>query len=293
MGEENITESSLAFPNESLPSTEVDTSSRRATTGTKQTPEATDSKPETKNMETHAQELHNAPGHGWKHYFFEFFMLFLAVFCGFLAENLREEMVNHKREQGYMRSFVEDLKQDTAQLNKIIAALSIKLVYRDSLLHELANPGVFRSSSRACYFFNMSYHFPDFIYTDRTIQQLKNSGAMLLIKNSAVSDSIMDYDSRVKTVYIAQSQLNILALTIAGQKNKLFQERLINTDYSGFQNSAVPLLTQNKVDVEEFYNSMQDQGTAFRYLKALDADLLASATRLIDFIDRKYKLDAE
>ncbi|HEY4874217.1 MAG TPA: hypothetical protein VIH86_01465 [Puia sp.] len=30
-------------------------------------------------MEVHSQELHKAPGHGWKHYLFEFFMLFLAV----------------------------------------------------------------------------------------------------------------------------------------------------------------------------------------------------------------------
>src|SRR5579864_3075045 len=45
---------------------------------------------ETRNMETHAHELHKAPGHGWKHYFFEFFMLFLAITLGFYAENLRE-----------------------------------------------------------------------------------------------------------------------------------------------------------------------------------------------------------
>jgi hypothetical protein len=34
--------------------------------------------------ETHAQ------GSKWTHYFWEFLMLFLAVFCGFLAENIRE-----------------------------------------------------------------------------------------------------------------------------------------------------------------------------------------------------------
>lgn len=247
----------------------------------------------TENMETHAQELHKAPGHGWKHYFFEFFMLFLAVFCGFLAENFREEMVNKKREHGYMKSLAEDLKQDTAKLTKIIASLDVKLLYRDSLLLELANPGVFNSSAKAYYFFNQSYHFPDFIYTDRTIQQLKNSGAMLLIENTAVSDSIMDYDSKVKTVYIAQSQLNTLALTIASNKEKLFQNRLLETSSSGFQNAAVPLLSQNKVDVEAFYNSMHDQGIAFVYLKNLDVDLLSNATRLINFINKEYKLGNE
>lgn len=35
-----------------------------------------------------------APHHkkNWKSYFWEFLMLFLAVFCGFLAENQRELM---------------------------------------------------------------------------------------------------------------------------------------------------------------------------------------------------------
>jgi hypothetical protein len=270
-----------------------DTSSKQAFSNTEQTSDITDPKTEIKDMETHAQELHKAPGRGWKHYFFEFFMLFLAVFCGFLAENFREKIVNNTREHGYMKSLAEDLKQDTARLNKIIAALDLKLLYRDSLLHELANPDVFKSSAKAYYFFNMSYHFPDFIYTDRTIQQLKNSGAMLLIKNTAVSDSIMDYDSKVKTVYIAQTQLNTLALTIASEKNKLFQNRLLDTVHRGFQNPTVPLLSQNKVDVEEFYNNMHDQGIAFLYLKNLDADLLSSAIRLINFINKEYKLDNE
>jgi hypothetical protein len=35
--------------------------------------------PATQIMETHAQELHKAPGQGLKHYLFEFLMLFLAI----------------------------------------------------------------------------------------------------------------------------------------------------------------------------------------------------------------------
>src|SRR5215813_12293444 len=69
-------------------------------------PKPRDSKPqpqlETSNMETHAQHLHKAPGGGWSHYLFEFLMLFLAVFCGFLAENQREHMVERRREKDYI-----------------------------------------------------------------------------------------------------------------------------------------------------------------------------------------------
>src|SRR5881396_2018878 len=48
------------------------------------------------------------------HYLWEFLMLFLAVFCGFLAENIREHQVEYKREKQYMFSMLEDLKADTA-----------------------------------------------------------------------------------------------------------------------------------------------------------------------------------
>jgi len=226
----------------------------------------------------------------WTHYLWEFLMLFLAVFCGFLAENQREHMIEHQREKEYIRSFVEDLKQDSAQLKKIIGSFDEKLLFRDSLLRELANPGVFKNSSRAYYFFNMSWHFPDFIYTDRTIQQLKNSGGMRLLRNKAVSDGIVDYDSKVRTVFISQEQMNGGTLAYGFEKSKLFQVRLIDTANNGFQDPGIHLLTQNKNEVEEFYNNMSDQKRFFIHLRGLDTDLLERGTRLLAFIENEYYL---
>src|SRR5687768_16040736 len=42
----------------------------------------------------------------WTHYFWEFLMLFLAVFAGFMAENQREHYVEHLREKQFTRSLV-------------------------------------------------------------------------------------------------------------------------------------------------------------------------------------------
>ena len=41
------------------------------------------------------------------HYLWEFLMLFLAVFCGFLAENWREHFVEKKHEKQFMISLVK------------------------------------------------------------------------------------------------------------------------------------------------------------------------------------------
>ena len=69
-------------------------------------------------MEVHAH-THTARKK-WTHYFWEFLMLFLAVFCGFMAENQREHMIEHRREKEYMRSLIEDLQTDTFNLNSNI-----------------------------------------------------------------------------------------------------------------------------------------------------------------------------
>jgi hypothetical protein len=75
-------------------------------------------------MEVHAHT--HTPRKKWTHYFWEFFMLFIAVTLGFFVENMREHYIEHKRGLQYIRSFVEDLKTDTAGFSHIIAQYKIK-----------------------------------------------------------------------------------------------------------------------------------------------------------------------
>src|SRR5436190_20694863 len=103
-------------PIEELPEDEINSSSENTFVKPLSESEISQTTPQrqTENMETHAHHLHKAPGHGWKHYIFEFIMLFFAVFCGFLAENFREQQVDKKRATEYVNSFYNDLKTDTA-----------------------------------------------------------------------------------------------------------------------------------------------------------------------------------
>jgi hypothetical protein len=56
----------------------------------------------------------------WTHYFWEFFMLFLAVTLGFLVENQREHYIERQRAYEFAESLIADLKKDTAQLSSDI-----------------------------------------------------------------------------------------------------------------------------------------------------------------------------
>jgi hypothetical protein len=58
----------------------------------------------------------------WTHYLWEFLMLFLAVTLGFFVENQREHLVEHQREKQFVQSLFNDIKADTANLDRIINA---------------------------------------------------------------------------------------------------------------------------------------------------------------------------
>ena len=45
-------------------------------------------------------------------------MLFLAVFLGFVAENIRENAADNYRERQYMQAILKDLAADTAMFTK-------------------------------------------------------------------------------------------------------------------------------------------------------------------------------
>ena len=130
----------------------------------------------------------------WTHYFWEFFMLFLAVFCGFLAENEREHFVEHKREKQYMVSLVADLQTDTAELKNALLQSDSCALYTDSVLQFLhsftpANEIPIRLSD----LINVAGRRLTLIHTDRTTSQLKYSGAMRLVRNNKVADTILKY----------------------------------------------------------------------------------------------------
>src|SRR5258705_13281892 len=88
-------------------------------------------------MEVHAHS-HTVPiaigRKKWTHYLWEFLMLFLAVFCGFLAENIREHRVEQLRAKEFARSLVQDLQNDTTAIKVQKKSGGIFIAVADSLL---------------------------------------------------------------------------------------------------------------------------------------------------------------
>ena len=60
-------------------------------------------------------------------------MLFLAVFCGFLAEYQLEHKIEKDKERQYMKSMLEDLVSDTSMLQTSINRAAAMENYRETM----------------------------------------------------------------------------------------------------------------------------------------------------------------
>ncbi len=175
---------------------------------TAETSEIKNQESEIKNMEVH-HHAHDpaAPHHkkNWKSYFWEFLMLFLAVFCGFFAEYQLEHKIEKDRGKQYVYSFYEDLITDSSHFNDLIRMFEAKRSVLknmpscyDSLQTNSPQINCFTAIVRN------SFDFPDMVYTDRTLQQLKNAGGLRLLK-AADADSILLYDNLLRKYKAAET----------------------------------------------------------------------------------------
>lgn len=241
--------------------------------------------PEIENMEVHKHPHHVTHKKKWGEYLLEFLMLFLAVFLGFLAENLREQSVEHHREKDYIHSLVEDLKSDTLQSNEILIKLNRQKAGIDSLMAALASPEIIDNSNNAYRLWNKNIGFPDFLSNDRTIQQLKNSGGLRLIRNKAVSDSIMKYDQVLRNYY---GQANIMNDILVDQHiySQLFDFISLNKN-AGI---AVPLTEQGRKLLNEAYANRRVWQICLSLLISHLKNVNEEGKIILQFIQKEYDL---
>ena len=147
-------------------------------------------------------EVHHhtqTPRKKWTHYFWEFLMLFLAVFCGFLAENQREHYVEGQREKKYMQNLLHDLARDTVNYNLITALRLEREKQAHQLITMLYSPDRNKHLTELYYFARQMPRMNTiFFSTDATMNQLKNSGALRLIKKTEIADSIVSYNAAME-----------------------------------------------------------------------------------------------
>jgi hypothetical protein len=73
----------------------------------------------------------------WTHYFWEFLMLFLAVFCGFLAEYQLEHKIERDRARQFLESMLIDVNTNIKNLDSLYSQDQIIIANHDVLVNWL------------------------------------------------------------------------------------------------------------------------------------------------------------
>jgi hypothetical protein len=133
----------------------------------------------------------------WTHYFWEFFMLFLAVTLGFLVENMREHRIENKREKALMQALLLDLNADNQQLDSLIEKRITRNIHCDSLINMLAKGDKENSILQYFYGRNASRRI-HFRPQDGTLLQLRNSGGFRVVHDPVVLNGINSYELGLK-----------------------------------------------------------------------------------------------
>jgi len=245
-------------------------------------------------MEVHAHA--HTPRKKWTHYFWEFLMLFLAVFCGFLAENQREHMIEHKREKQYIRSLTQDIEKDIAHVTFLTSRYDMIQSHCDSVLVNFNEFAKNESTAAAESYSRIIYGFPDFSYTDHTMQQLRNAGGLRLIRNKTAVDSIVVYDALAKDVSVEETGIIHYYKTIDDLTNKMLSYRKMIE--SGSVNLTARTLGGKKNfwfntdagNMEELYNLLYKYRETIKgFVEAL-AGFKEKGDGLIVFLKKEYHL---
>lgn len=199
-------------------------------------------------MEVHTH-THAHGKKNWKQYFWEFLMLFLAVFCGFLAENFRELHVEHRREKEYMVTMLEDLKDDTSYLRQMKDEWDNVNRSLDTVIAALNAGNTNENLITAYRHLNNAFNFWGFTNHDRTISQLKNSGGFRLIRKKTIANKIIAYDQfNTNAARKISEQYNFFYETAVTLRNKIFVQGITYSLFKKYKYTQPPLSANSWID---------------------------------------------
>jgi len=240
-------------------------------------------------MEVHAHS-HTARKK-WTHYFWEFIMLFLAVFCGFLAENQREHYVEHQREKKFARRLLSDIREDSTffqvRLHKLQERQNAHVQFM-KIMTGIVKP---TDSALMSNFFPLTKRFnPEF--TTATYSQMKASGSLRYIQNDDLTTALQKYYEVVlpRANYDVEGVEKIFTEYSVPYMIKHFRFQDINTRNDSAFNEKYVIFDRTPGSDQELINIMGIYDAACNAMLDKQTPAMKKAVELIDLIKKEYHL---
>lgn len=241
----------------------------------------------------------------WTHYFWEFLMLFLAVFCGFLAEYQLEHKIEKDRVREYAAQMVEGLKSDTATLNDIVDFSKKKDLQLDSLRYFLSlsesDPALWNGIYRHAHILEQRRRYSA---ATAVFDQVNNSGTLRYFKNKELIKKILHYKTWIDLLQLQDDYEGHYIFDLAVpfihrhfMKNNMvsrFGTHIPAQGWDSTQLGKAPIMGffyAEKETMLEFQNLVISLTEASQLPARNKLEQLKRAKELIALLQNEYKLD--
>jgi len=218
-------------------------------------------------------------------------MLFLAVFAGFLAENIREHIVEHRRAEQFANSLLADLKADTAALKIATGYGDKKVKAIDSFFLQL-DLGAGKWNDTLVYrYAGIAGRVRPFEHNSGTYEQMKASGSLRYFQQD-LADLLNKYDVQAKKA-VARENISLKIIDLLNP----FQVQIVDSrSLIQIQDGIIPThsLVFRKTDKETIavwinYVAIV-QSTQQRTLVEYNT-MMTEADEIIQALEKEYRLN--
>ena len=258
-------------------------------------------------MEVHKHPHHVTHKKKWGEYLLEFFMLFLAVFLGFVAENVREHMVEKDRAKQYAKSLISDLRNDTVMVNDHIQQITMNMNRIDSLCGYVYDKSLNQINNFDLIYKSSIGSYNPYTWNRATLEQIKSSGSLRYFNDSIVKkisayDAFtrhMDYDYQVDQDQNSKpftKREQILDMNYPGRLVVFLYSKYDSLKnaayYEEMRNLNKPLVTKDINDIKVLVNEAVQLRALIRIRRDIELPrLVKDATELIELLKESYDLN--
>ena len=252
-------------------------------------------------------EVHHHPHvekKGFKEYFLEFLMIFLAVTLGFFAENIREKITEHKRAKIYAGTMVNDLRTDTNALKAYINYWNYASNNVDTLFQLLSKAEPSQIPSGKLYWYGLFGGAPTiFISNDATFQEMKSAGALSYFNNN-LAEKMTQYDQLTRRMRVYDDQdgriftevrklrSQLFYVQFNDKANDIYQSNRVNPDRQKIDSFLLANPHLLSTDKRIFNQYLEMVRSRFIPSKLRSADtLLVHAIAIIQDLQKEYHLE--
>ena len=219
----------------------------------------------------------------WKEYISEFFMLFMAVFAGFLAESYLDYRTERHKEHDYLISLVSDLKIDTTDIGfKVVNMGDVindgrdlsEYVYQENWMNKYAD---------SIYILTERMHSSETTlqYADGTINQLKNAGGFRLIKSNEITEKIKEYTKGQDRIKDHEQAVNARFAELINERSDLIYNKVYT--YKGTMFVGKFEIGLNKERLDSIYKK-----TGSKFLSNKQTDFVKFSNSTITLVGSMY-----